>query len=283
MTAKILDGNALSAKLREALRHRAAELAAQGCRPGLAVILVGENPASQVYVRNKIKACEAVGVHSEKYEFPADTSPEKVLQKIAALNADPKIHGILVQLPLPPQFDEDEVLEAVSAEKDVDGFHAENVGLLAQGHPRFISCTPYGIMEMLKSEGVSLKGKEAVVVGRSNIVGKPMTLLLIGASATVTVCHSQTRDLAFHTRRADILVAAVGKAKMITGDMIKPGATVIDVGINRQADGKLCGDVDFESAKEVAGLITPVPGGVGPMTITMLLANTLESAERTLK
>ncbi|MBP9654147.1 MAG: bifunctional methylenetetrahydrofolate dehydrogenase/methenyltetrahydrofolate cyclohydrolase, partial [Rhodocyclaceae bacterium] len=229
MTAKILDGNALSAKLRESLRHRAAELAAQGFKPGLAVILVGENPASQVYVRNKIKACEAVGVHSEKYEFPADTPPQKVLNKIAALNADPKIHGILVQLPLPPQFDEDEVLEAVSAEKDVDGFHAENVGLLAQGNPRFISCTPYGVMEMLSAEGISLRGKEAVVVGRSNIVGKPMTLLLIGASATVTVCHSQTRDLAFHTRRADVLVAAVGKPKMITGDMIKPGAVVIDV------------------------------------------------------
>ncbi|MBK7137472.1 MAG: bifunctional methylenetetrahydrofolate dehydrogenase/methenyltetrahydrofolate cyclohydrolase FolD [Rhodocyclales bacterium] len=284
MTAKILDGNALSAKLRESLRQRAAELAAQGFQPGLAVILVGENPASQVYVRNKIKACEAVGVHSEKYEFPADTPPEKVLHKIAALNADPKIHGILVQLPLPAQFDEAEVLEAVSAEKDVDGFHAENVGLLAQGNPRFISCTPYGVMEMLSAEGISLRGKEAVVVGRSNIVGKPMTLLLIGASATVTVCHSQTKDLAFHTRRADLLVAAVGKPKMITGDMIKPGAVVIDVGINRLQEGpdagKLCGDVDFDSAKEVASLITPVPGGVGPMTITMLLANTIESADR---
>jgi methylenetetrahydrofolate dehydrogenase (NADP+)/methenyltetrahydrofolate cyclohydrolase len=274
MTAKILDGNALSAKLRESLRHRAAELTAQGCQPGLAVILVGENPASQVYVRNKIKACETVGVHSEKYEFPADTPPEKVLKKIAALNADPKIHGIMAQ------FDEDEVLEAISAEKDVDGFHAENVGLLAQGNPRFISCTPYGVMEMLSAEGISLRGKEAVVVGRSNIVGKPMTLLLIAASATVTVCHSQTRDLAFHTRRADVLVAAVGKPKMITGDMVKPGAVVIDVGINRLPDGKLCGDVDFESAKEVASLITPVPGGVGPMTITMLLANTIESADR---
>jgi methylenetetrahydrofolate dehydrogenase (NADP+)/methenyltetrahydrofolate cyclohydrolase len=232
-------------------------------------------------VRNKIKACEAVGVHSERYEYPADTPPAEVFERIAALNADPKIHGILVQLPLPQQFDEDAVLEAIAPEKDVDGFHAENVGLLMQGHPRFISCTPYGVMEMLKAEGVSLKGKEAVVVGRSNIVGKPMTMLLIGASATVTVCHSQTKDLAFHTRRADILVAAVGRPKMITGDMVKPGAVVIDVGINRLPDGKLCGDVDFESAKEVASLITPVPGGVGPMTITMLLANTIEGAERT--
>jgi methylenetetrahydrofolate dehydrogenase (NADP+)/methenyltetrahydrofolate cyclohydrolase len=284
MTAKILDGNALSTRLRESLRARTAELIAHGRRPGLAVILVGENPASQVYVRNKIKACEAVGVHSERYEFAADAPPAKVFERIAALNADPKIHGILVQLPLPRQFDEDAVLEAIAAEKDVDGFHAVNVGLLMQGNPRFISCTPYGVMEMLKAEGVSLKGREAVVVGRSNIVGKPMAMLLIGASATVTVCHSQTRDLAFHTRRADILVAAVGKPKMITGDMVKPGAVVIDVGINRLQDGpdagKLCGDVDFASAKEVASLITPVPGGVGPMTITMLLANTIEAAER---
>jgi methylenetetrahydrofolate dehydrogenase (NADP+)/methenyltetrahydrofolate cyclohydrolase len=280
MTAKLLDGNALSAKLRESLGSRVAELAAQGRRPGLAVILVGENPASQVYVRNKVRACEAVGVHSEKYEFSADTPPAKLLHKIAALNADPKIHGILVQLPLPPQFDEDAVLEAIAPEKDVDGFHAENVGLLMQGTPRFISCTPYGVMEMLKSEGVSLRGKEAVVVGRSNIVGKPMAMLLLGASATVTVCHSQTKDLAAHCRRADILVAAVGRPKMITGDMVKPGAVVIDVGINRLPDGKLCGDVEFDSAREVASLITPVPGGVGPMTITMLLTNTIEAAER---
>ena len=284
MTAKILDGNALSSKLRESLRARAAELAAQGCRPGLAVLLVGENPASQGYVRNKIKACQAVGVHSERYEFPADTAPQKVFARIAALNADPKIHGILVQLPLPPQFDAHAVLEAISPDKDVDGFHAENVGLLMQGTPRVISCTPYGVMEMLKSEGVKLRGAEAVVVGRSNIVGKPMAVLLLGASATVTVCHSQTKDLASHTRRADILVAAVGKAKLITGDMVKPGAVVIDVGISRLQEGpdagKLCGDVDFESAKEVASLITPVPGGVGPMTITMLLTNTIEGAER---
>ncbi|MDD5175428.1 MAG: bifunctional methylenetetrahydrofolate dehydrogenase/methenyltetrahydrofolate cyclohydrolase FolD [Sterolibacterium sp.] len=281
MTAKILDGNALSAKLREALRVRTSELTLQGCQPGLAVILVGSDPASQVYVRNKIKACETVGVHSEKYEFPADAEPAQVFQRIAALNNDSNIHGILVQLPLPPQFDEDAVLEAIMPEKDVDGFHAENVGALMQGQPRFIPCTPYGVMQMLKSENVNLRGAEAVIVGRSNIVGKPMAMLLLGASATVTICHSQTRDLAFHTRRADILVAAVGRAKMIKGAMIKPGATVIDVGINRQADGKLCGDVEFETAKEVAGLITPVPGGVGPMTITMLLTNAIEAAERT--
>lgn len=280
MTAKILDGNALSASLRESLRERAAALTAQGCVPGLAVILVGENAASQVYVRNKIKACETVGLHSEKYDYPADAEPQTVLDRIATLNADPKIHGILVQLPLPSQFDEDAVLEAISPEKDVDGFHAVNVGLLMQGSPRFISCTPYGVMQMLKAEGVSLKGKEAVVVGRSNIVGKPMAMLLLGASATVTVCHSQTVDLAAHTRRADVLIAAVGRPKMITGDMLKPGAVVIDVGINRLPDGKLCGDVDFESVKEVASLITPVPGGVGPMTITMLLTNTIEAAER---
>ncbi len=280
MTAKILDGNALSATLRESLRERAAALSAQGRTPGLAVILVGENAASQVYVRNKIKACETVGLHSEKYNYPADAEPKLVLARIAALNADPNIHGILVQLPLPPQFDEDAVLEAIAPEKDVDGFHAVNVGLLMQGSPRFISCTPYGVMQMLKAAGVALKGKEVVVVGRSNIVGKPMAMLLLGASATVTVCHSQTVDLAAHTRRADVLIAAVGRPKMITGDMLKPGAVVIDVGINRLPDGKLCGDVDFDSAKEVASLITPVPGGVGPMTITMLLTNTIEAAER---
>ncbi len=286
MSAKILDGVALSTKLREGLRLRTAELTAQGCQPGLAVILVGEDAASQVYVRNKIKACETVGMISEKYEYPADTRPEIVFHRIAALNNDPSIHGILVQLPLPPQFDEDAVLAAIAREKDVDGFHAENVGALMQGQPYFIPCTPYGVMQMLKSENVNLRGAEAVIVGRSNIVGKPMSMLLLGASATVTICHSQTKDLAFHTRRADILVAAVGRAKMITGDMIKPGATVIDVGINRQTSGpdagKLCGDVDFDTAREVAGLITPVPGGVGPMTITMLLTNTVEAAERSL-
>ena len=281
MTAQILDGNALGQKLRAGFKQRAEELALQGVRPGLAVILVGEDPASQVYVRNKVNACAQAGFHSEKHAYPADIEPSTVLDKIAELNSDPKIHGILVQLPLPRNFDTDAVLDAIAPEKDVDGFRAENVGALVQGQPCFIPCTPYGAMKFFEEAGISLKGKEAVVVGRSNIVGKPMAMLLMHAGATVTVCHSQTRDLKAHCLRADILVAAIGKPRMITGDMIKPGAFVIDVGINRLPDGKLCGDVDFESAKEVASFITPVPGGVGPMTITMLLANTLESAERT--
>ncbi|CAG4884591.1 bifunctional 5,10-methylene-tetrahydrofolate dehydrogenase and 5,10-methylene-tetrahydrofolate cyclohydrolase [Georgfuchsia toluolica] len=283
MTARILDGNAISALLREELAVRAAALKARGITPCLAVILVGEDPASAVYVRNKVAGCEKTGLRSIKDVYPAAVDPAVVLARIAELNADPTVHGILVQLPLPKQFDADVVLEAIAPEKDVDGFHAENVGALMQGNPRFIPCTPYGVIKMLERGKVVLKGAEAVIVGRSNIVGKPMAMLLLAKSCTVTVCHSQSKDLAFHTRRADILVAAVGRARMITGDMIKPGATVIDVGINRTPEGKLCGDVDFESAKEVAGLITPVPGGVGPMTITMLLTNTLESAERTLK
>lgn len=282
MTAQILDGNALGQKLRAGFKQQADELAAQGVRPGLAVILVGEDPASQVYVRNKVNACAQAGFHSEKHVFPPDVAPQLVFDKIAELNADDKIHGILVQLPLPKHFDSEAVLDAITAEKDVDGFRAENVGALMQGQPCFIPCTPYGAMKFFEDAGISLKGKEAVVVGRSNIVGKPMAMLLMHAGATVTVCHSQTRDLKGHCLRADILVAAIGKPKMITGDMIKPGAVVIDVGINRLPDGKLCGDVDFEGAKEVASYITPVPGGVGPMTITMLLANTLESAERKL-
>lgn len=282
MTAQILDGNALGQKLRAGFKQQADELAAQGVRPGLAVILVGEDPASQVYVRNKVNACAQAGFHSEKHVFPPDVAPQLVFDKIAELNADDKIHGILVQLPLPKHFDSEAVLDAIAAEKDVDGFRAENVGALMQGQPCFIPCTPYGAMKFFEDAGISLKGKEAVVVGRSNIVGKPMAMLLMHAGATVTVCHSQTRDLKGHCLRADILVAAIGKPKMITGDMIKPGAVVIDVGINRLPDGKLCGDVDFEAAKEVASYITPVPGGVGPMTITMLLANTLESAERKL-
>ncbi len=284
MTATILDGNALARKLRAGFRTRAEALAMQGTRPGLAVILVGEDAASQVYVRNKVKACEEAGFHSEKISYPADVSAQVVLDRIAELNADPKIHGILVQLPLPGHFDSDAVLEAISPDKDVDGFHAENVGALVQGQPRFIPCTPYGVMKFFEDAGIDLRGKEAVVIGRSNIVGKPMAILLLHAGATVTVCHSQTKDLLFHTRRADILVAAIGRARFVTADMVKPGAVVIDVGINRLQEGpdagKLCGDVDFESVKEVAAAITPVPGGVGPMTITMLLANTIESAER---
>ena len=284
MTAQILDGNALAQKLRAGFRQEADQLAAQGIRPGLAVILVGEDPASQVYVRNKVNACAQAGFHSEKHSYPADVEAATVFAKIAELNADPAIHGILVQLPLPKHFDADAVLEAIAPEKDVDGFRAENVGALMQGKPCFIPCTPYGAMKFFEDAGITLRGKEAVIVGRSNIVGKPMAMLLMHAGATVTICHSQTQDLKAHCRRADILVAAIGKPKMITGDMVKPGAVIIDVGINRLQDGpdagKLCGDVDFESAKEVASYITPVPGGVGPMTITMLLANTLESAQR---
>jgi methylenetetrahydrofolate dehydrogenase (NADP+) / methenyltetrahydrofolate cyclohydrolase len=284
MAATILDGNALAQELRAGFAARVTELQAQGVTPGLAVVLVGENPASQVYVRNKVNACAQVGMHSEKIVYATTATQAEVLAKIAELNADPKIHGILVQLPLPRHFDSEAVLEAIAAEKDVDGFHAENVGALMQGQPRFIPCTPYGVMKMLEKGKVDLKGAEAVVIGRSNIVGKPMAMLLLHAGATVTVCHSQTRDLAAHTRRADIVVAAVGKPRFLKADMLKPGAVVIDVGINRiesgPEGGKLCGDVDFAAGKEVASLITPVPGGVGPMTITMLLANTLEAAER---
>ena len=283
MTATIIDGTALSAEVRGQLAERAAALKTKGITPCLAAILVGEDPASAVYVRNKVAACEKAGMRSIKDVYAPDVDPAVVFARIAELNADPSVHGILVQLPLPKHFDSDAVLESISPEKDVDGFHAENVGALMQGNPRFIPCTPYGVMKMLESAKVPLKGAEVVIVGRSNIVGKPMAMLLLAKSCTVTICHSQSKDLAFHTRRADILVAAVGRAKIITGDMIKPGATVIDVGINRTAEGKLCGDVDFESAKEVAGAITPVPGGVGPMTITMLLANTLEAAERCVK
>jgi methylenetetrahydrofolate dehydrogenase (NADP+)/methenyltetrahydrofolate cyclohydrolase len=280
MTAKIIDGKALAEELRQSFRARVEALAARGHKPGLVVILVGEDPASQVYVKNKVNGCVAIGMHSEKIVYDAAVDQEKVLEKIAELNADPAIHGILVQLPLPRHFDEERVLEAIAPEKDVDGFHAENVGALAQGNPRFIPCTPYGVMKMFEKGNVDLAGKEAVVIGRSNIVGKPMALLLINAGATVTVCHSKTRDLKFHTSRADIVVAAVGRPKFVTADMIRPGAVVIDVGINRLADGKLCGDVDYAGCLEVAGQITPVPGGVGPMTITMLLANTIEAAER---
>ena len=286
MTAKILDGNALAQKLRADFKTRAEALAAQGTRPGLAVLLVGEDAASQVYVRNKVNACAQAGFYSEKIIYPPDVAPQVVLDKIAELNANPAIHGILVQLPLPKHFDADAVLEAIAPEKDVDGFHAENVGALMQGHPRFIPCTPYGVMKFFEEAGIALKGQEAVIIGRSNIVGKPMAMLLLQAGATVTICHSQTRDLLFHTRRADILVAALGRPHFVTAEMVKPGAVVIDVGINRRADGpdagKLCGDVDFAAVKEIASAITPVPGGVGPMTITMLLANTLEAAERTL-
>ncbi len=284
MTARIIDGNALSARVRGEIAERAAALTEQGVQPCLAVLLVGADPASAVYVRNKVAACEKAGIRSLRFDYPQDAEPAEVMSKLAELNADPAVHGILVQLPLPPQFDEAAVLEAISVAKDVDGFHAENVGRLSQKREGFLPCTPHGIRKLLEAERVPIAGAEAVVIGRSNIVGKPMAMLLTNAGATVTVCHSKTRDLAFHTRRADILVAAIGKPRFLTGAMIKPGAAVIDVGINRLQDGpdagKLCGDVDFASAKEVAGLITPVPGGVGPMTITMLLENTVISAGR---
>jgi len=284
MSARILDGNALSVQVRSQLADAAAALSARGVQPCLAVILVGGDPASAVYVRNKVAACEKAGIKSLKFEYPQDVDPARVFERIAALNADSSVHGILVQLPLPPQFDEKAVLEAISVAKDVDGFHAENVGRLSQGQEAFFPCTPHGVMKMLEAAEVPVKGADAVVIGRSNIVGKPMAVLLTNAGATVTVCHSQTRDLAAHTRRADIVVAAVGRPRFLKADMVKHGAAVIDVGINRLRDGaeagKLCGDVDFDAVKEVAGAISPVPGGVGPMTITMLLANTVESARR---
>ena len=280
MTAKIIDGKAIAQEVRAEWKVRADALKARGVTPGLAVIIVGEDPASKVYVANKVKACAELGLHSEHIVMPADTSEAALLAKIKELNEDKKIHGILVQLPVPKHIASDKVLNAISPDKDVDGFHPMNVGALVTGNMRFAPCTPYGAMKLLEKCGVSVEGTHAVVVGRSNIVGKPMALLLLQANATVTICTSKTRDLAKFTRDADILVVATGKPKMITGDMIKPGAAVIDVGINRMPDGKLCGDVDFDSAKEVAGWITPVPGGVGPMTITMLVANTVRAAER---
>jgi len=287
MTARILDGKALAARVRERIAERVAKIAPQGVQPCLAVILVGDNPGSSVYVRNKVAACEKAGIRSLRYDYAEDVDPAEVMARIAELNADNAVHGILVQLPLPTQFDERAVLAAVALEKDVDGFHAENVGRLSQGLECFIPCTPHGVMKMLEAEHVPVEGAEAVIVGRSNIVGKPMAMLLTNAGATVTVTHSRTRDLAAHTRRADILIAAVGRPGFVTGDMVKPGAVVIDVGINRLESGpragKLCGDVDFDSVSETAALLTPVPGGVGPMTITMLLENTLISAERSLR
>ena len=280
MTALIIDGKQIAQKLRADWKLRADRLHALGIAPGLAVVMVGDNPASKIYVRNKIKACREIGIRSEEHLLGGDSSQETVLGLIDRLNADAGIHGILVQLPLPAQLAPTVVIERISPEKDVDGLHSRNLGRLVSGHPRFLPCTPAGIMEMLKSTGLNLRGKEAVVVGRSNIVGKPVALLLLQADATVTMCHSQTRDLAHHTRRADVLIAAVGKPHAIGGEMIKLGAAVIDVGINRWPDGKLVGDVDYGAARERAGWITPVPGGVGPMTIAMLLCNTILSAER---
>ena len=283
MPAQLLDGVALSKKIRTEITARAAIVTAKGTRPGLAVIVVGDNPASAVYVRNKVKACEEVGFHSVLERYEAEMSEEALLARIATLNADLAIHGILVQLPLPAHIASERVLEAIAPQKDVDGFHVANAGALMVGAPEFKPCTPYGCMKLLESIEYPLRGARAVVVGASNIVGKPMAMLLLQAGATVTICNSKTRDLAHHTKDADVLVVATGKPKMITGDMVKSGSVVIDVGINRLPDGKLCGDVDFDTAKYTAGWITPVPGGVGPMTITMLLMNTLEAAEKASK
>ncbi len=279
MAAQIIDGKKIAAETRAEIAAAVAEQKAAGVTPGLAVIIVGENPASQVYVRNKHKACGEVGMYSEVIEMPGDTNEETLLTKIAELNEDDKIDGILVQLPLPKHIDEEKVINAIRPDKDVDAFHPVNTGKIMIGNPDFLPCTPAGVMVMLKKTGIDITGKNCVVVGRSNIVGKPMALLLLGANGTVTVCHSKTKDLAAVTREADILVVAIGRADFITGDMIKEGAVVIDVGMNRREDGKLTGDVDFASAAERAAYITPVPGGVGPMTITMLLQNTLTASK----
>lgn len=280
MTARIIDGKALSAAIKQEVAQRVIGLKEKGVTPGLAVVLVGSDPASSVYVRNKAAACEKAGLHSEVIRLEADITETALLDVVRGLNANPAIHGILVQLPLPAHLNANKVIETIAADKDVDGFHISNAGLLMTGQPLFRPCTPYGIMKMLESKQVTLRGAEAVVVGASNIVGKPMAMLLLAAGATVTICNSKTRDLAAQTQRADVLVVATGRPEMITGDMVKPGAVVIDVGINRLPDGKLTGDVEFTSASQVASAITPVPGGVGPMTIAMLLVNTLEAAER---
>ena len=282
MTAQRIDGNALSQKLRADVTMRTTALKARGITPGLAVIVVGENPASQVYVRNKVKACHDSGLHSILEKHPSSLTEAALLERIDALNHDASIHGILVQLPLPEHIDAQKVIEAISPAKDVDGFHMASAGALMTGMPGFWPCTPYGCMKMLESIGYDLKGKHAVVIGRSNIVGKPMALMLLQQNATVTICHSATPDLKAHTLQADVIVAAVGKRNVLTADMVKPGAVVLDVGMNRNEEGKLCGDVDFDGVSQVASFITPVPGGVGPMTITMLLVNTLESAKRAL-
>ena len=279
MSAQLIDGNALSQQLRRDVAARAQALKARGITPGLAVVLVGDNPASQVYVRNKVKACEDAGLHSVLEKYDASLSEVDLLTRVESLNQDPSIHGILVQLPLPAHIDSQKIIEAISPGKDVDGFHVASAGALMTGMPGFWPCTPYGCMKMLESIDYNLRGKHAVVIGRSNIVGKPMALMLLQQNATVTICHSATPNLKTMTLQADVIVAAVGKRNVLTADMVKPGAVVLDVGMNRNDEGKLCGDVDFDGVKEVASYITPVPGGVGPMTITMLLVNTLEAAE----
>jgi methylenetetrahydrofolate dehydrogenase (NADP+)/methenyltetrahydrofolate cyclohydrolase len=280
MPAQLIDGVKLSQQLRADIARRAAELTAKGHQPGLAVIIVGDDPASHVYVRSKVQACGDAGFHSVLEKYEADFSEQALLDRVAALNADPAIHGILVQLPLPKHIDPSKVIESISTAKDVDGYSVLSAGELVANLPGFRPCTPYGCMKLIETTGVDLRGKHAVVIGRSNTVGKPMALLLLQANATVTICHSATPDLGYHTRQADVIVAAVGRRNTVTADMVKPGAIVIDVGMNRNDEGKLCGDVDFGGVSEVAAHITPVPGGVGPMTITMLLMNTLESAER---
>jgi methylenetetrahydrofolate dehydrogenase (NADP+)/methenyltetrahydrofolate cyclohydrolase len=280
LTAQLIDGTALSQSIRAQVAERAVALATRGVKPGLAVILVGDDPASAVYVRNKVSACHAAGLHSVLERYDSTLDEAALLARIAALNADPAIHGILVQMPLPKHLDAHRVIEAIAPAKDVDGFSVASAGALVSGLPGMRPATPAGCMKLIESTGASLRGKHAVVIGRSNTVGKPMALLLLQAHATVTVCHSATADLARHTRQADIVVAAVGRRGTLTAEMVKPGAIVIDVGINRDEAGKLCGDVDFASVRAVAGWISPVPGGVGPMTIAMLLANTLHAAEQ---
>ncbi len=280
MSAKVISGKEVSARIKQELALEVELLKTKyDIIPGLAVILVGENPASQVYVRNKEKGCELVGIYSEKHILPADVAQDKLLSLIEQLNNDDKIHGILVQLPLPEHIDETKVLEAISTDKDVDGFHPYNVGQLMVGAAKFVPCTPQGIMVLLKESGMDLVGKQAVIIGRSNIVGKPVALLLLQEHATVTICHSRTKPLSEQTLKADVLIAAIGRPKFVTADMVKPGAVVIDVGVNRLPDGKLCGDVDYAAVAEIASAITPVPGGVGPMTIAMLLSNTVKSAK----
>ena len=280
MSAQLIDGNALAKRIRAEVSGRTEALRAKGVQPSLAIILVGEDPASQVYTKHKVNDSQQTGLAATLERFPANMKEADLLARIDALNRDPSVHGILVQLPLPKHMDSHKVIEAISPAKDVDGFHVANAGALLVGQPGFWPCTPYGCMKMLESIGYDLRGKNAVVIGRSNIVGKPMALMLLAKDATVTVCHSRTKDLKAHTLAADVIVAAVGKRNMVTADMVKPGAVVIDVGMNRDDEGKLCGDVDFAGVSEVAGWITPVPGGVGPMTRAMLLVNTLEAAER---
>lgn len=277
--AVIIDGKAVSASLRQELKAEVEALKAGGVTPGLAVVIVGNDDASHKYVRSKKRGCEELGIYSEVHELPEETSQQELIGLVRKLNVDPKIDGILVQLPLPKTIDEKAVIENINPDKDVDAFHETNVGKIMIGNYRFLPCTPAGIMELIASQGIDLRGKECVVIGRSNIVGKPMAMLLLHAHGTVTICHSRTRDLAEVARRADVLVVAIGKAKFVTADMVKPGAVVIDVGMDRDENGKLCGDVDFEAVREVAGYITPVPGGVGPMTITMLLKNTITAAK----